>query len=77
MVEYCKYGSLLAFIHCHKKAFINQINSGGELDPNYAAFRNSANTLNRYFFDSLNYNSLAILQSYVIINKISYIVRCR
>lgn len=34
IVEYCKYGSLLSYLHRNKRTFINQLDSRGNIDPN-------------------------------------------
>ncbi|XP_071519628.1 vascular endothelial growth factor receptor 1-like isoform X1 [Panulirus ornatus] len=33
LVEYCKYGNILDYMHRHRKEFINQINDDDKIDP--------------------------------------------
>lgn len=33
LVEFCRYGNILDYMHCHRKEFINQINNEDKIDP--------------------------------------------
>ncbi|XP_063591900.1 platelet-derived growth factor receptor beta-like, partial [Penaeus indicus] len=65
LVEYCRYGSLLSYLHRHRNVFINQIDPGnGSIDPkicdktfSFPVFLRSDSTFQQSLTDSSNFKT--------------------
>ncbi|XP_047483128.1 platelet-derived growth factor receptor alpha-like isoform X5 [Penaeus chinensis] len=66
LVEYCRYGSLLSYLHRHRNVFINQIDPGnGSIDPkicdktsSFPVFLRSDSTVQQRLTDSSNFKTV-------------------